>query len=56
MDIECAKGDKLQYTGYVELDLTVNEGLPKSSVLKCLFLVSPDTEYSSRFPVIIGTK
>ena len=39
LDIECANGDKLQYKGYVELDLTVNEGLPQSAVLKCLSLV-----------------
>lgn len=55
INIKCANGDKLQYKGFVELDLQVAEGFPKSTGLTCLFLVAPDTDYSSKTPVIIGT-
>ena len=55
LKIECADGKELPYIGYIEIDLKIDEGLPRSTLKHCLFLVSPDTHYSSRVPVIIGT-
>lgn len=55
LKIECADGQELPYIGYVEIDLRINKGLPQSTLKHCLFLVSPDTNYSKRVPVIIGT-
>lgn len=52
--IECADGEDLPYLGYIiaELDL---EGLPKAGKQDSLFLIVPDTKFSARTPVIIGT-
>lgn len=55
LKIECADGQKLPYLGYIETELKISHGLPKASPLHCLFLITPDTNYSSRTPVIIGT-
>ena len=53
--VECADGQPLPYRGYIEADLTVLDGVPNSSTTSCLFLVTPDTNYSSSTPVILGT-
>ena len=55
LKIECADGSQLPYLGYIEADITVTDGLPNASQKPCLFLVIPDTEYSSKTPVILGT-
>lgn len=55
LNIECADGNRLPYLGYVEVKLHVVEGLPKSNSHQCLLLVTPDTKYSSKTPVILGT-
>ena len=54
-NIECADGQKLPYKGYIESEIVINKGLPKAKPLPCLLLVTPDTEFSSRVPVILGT-
>lgn len=55
LHIECADGKKLNYLGFIQIELSVEQGLPNSSSLHCLFLVAPDTSYSSKTPVILGT-
>lgn len=53
LTIEGAGGHHLPYLGYIEVDLAV----PALSIesITCLMLVTPDTDYSQRVPVIIGT-
>ena len=41
--------------GYVEVTLSIDEGLPKCHELTCLFLVAPDTKFSASTPLIPGT-
>lgn len=54
LDIEGAAGQKLSYLGYVCMDLTLS--WEKGSIKQpCLFLVTPDTKYSERVPVLLGT-
>jgi len=52
LDIECAGDQKLPYSGYVEVEVGV-PGVITS--ISCLLLVTPDTRYGKRVPVIIGT-
>ena len=40
---------------HILADITVPNGIPNASQKPCLFLVIPDTEYSSKTPVILGT-
>ena len=55
LNIECANGGQLPYIGYIETDVIITSGLPGSKPMPCLILVSPDTPYSNRTPVVIGT-
>ena len=55
LNIECADGESLPYTGYIEVDIAVPKGLPNAKPISCLFLVTPDTQYSAKTPVILGT-
>jgi len=55
LNIECADGENLPYKGYIATDIRVESGLPNSNTMKCLFLVTPDTSYSSRTPFVLGT-
>jgi transposase InsO family protein len=55
LNIECADGEALSYKGYIETEIQIEKGLPSSKVLPCLLLVTPDTIYSSKTPVILGT-
>ena len=48
LNIECADGENLPYTGYIETEINVENGLPTSKPLPCLLLVTPDTKYSAR--------
>ena len=55
LNIECADGESLPYKGYIEIDIRVESGLPSLKTLPCLFLVTPDTSYSERTPIVLGT-
>lgn len=55
LKVECADGQPLPYHGYIEVDLTTGNGIPKASQTPCLFLITPDTAYSILTPVILGT-
>ena len=55
LNIECADGQNLPYKGYIETELVIQKGLPDFKPLPCLLLVTPDTQYSSRTPIILGT-
>ena len=55
LNIECADGKQLPYIGYIESDIAVNSGLPSAKPQPCLLLITPNTKYSERTPVIIGT-
>ena len=54
LNIECADGSKLPYIGYISATLTTI-GIPKSTDQECLFLVTPQTNYSTQTPVLLGT-
>lgn len=54
VNVECADGSELPYLGLVEVELTT-DGVPDTSSQKCLFLVTPETKYSSKVPILIGT-
>ena len=55
LKVECADGSSLPYCGYIEADVLapgVHEGIePLTSIL----LVVPETKYSGRVPVLLGT-
>lgn len=54
--IECADGELLPYSGYIEASVSaVGVGLENQSSLPCLLLVVPDSKYSARVPVLLGT-
>ena len=53
--IECADGKPLPYLGYISTEVRISTGIPKSSSVTCLLLVTPDTKYASQVPVILGT-
>ena len=52
LDIEGAGGQKLPYSGYIEVDVGV-PGL--CNPISCLLLVVPDTRYAKTVPIILGT-
>lgn len=54
LNIECADGSKLPYTGYIEVELEA-VSIPKSKKQSCLFLVVPQTEYNKGTPFLLGT-
>ena len=51
--VECADGQQLPFIGFIKCQITI----PEVEINKDegLFLVVPDTNYSSRVPVLIGT-
>ena len=53
LEVECAGGNMLPYTGYIEASLQV-PFLPHSDI-EVPVLVVPTTEYSLKVPVVIGT-
>ena len=55
LHIECADGNTLPYLGYIEVSITAIEGIPHLKPTDCIFLVTPETSYSSRTPVLLGT-
>jgi len=55
LNIETASGESLPYKGYIEAELNIQEGVGKAGTHTCLFLIVPDTQYSVRTPVLIGT-
>jgi transposase InsO family protein len=52
LNIQSAGGHSLPYLGYIEAGLKIPGDDEEQN---CLFLVVPDTEYSKRVPVLIGT-
>lgn len=54
LEIECADGKSLPYLGFVEADLRV-VGIPLDHVQHCLLLVVPESKYSEKVPILIGT-
>ncbi len=54
LDIECADGMNLPYTGYVKLNVEVCCG-GQSQQLDCLFLVVPESTYNKTVPCLLGT-
>ena len=53
LNIECADGQQLPYIGYIEAELKVIDGLPEAKPISCLFLVTADTKYSLKTPIIL---
>ena len=54
LNVECADGQKLPYSGYINASMT-SSGISQCSEQFCIFLVVPDTNYNLRVPVLIGT-
>ena len=54
INIECADGNKLPYLGIIACSFTV-PGIKGIDQHDGIFLVTPDTEFSSKVPVLIGT-
>jgi len=55
LKIECADGEPLPYLGYIIADIDTSISLTDSAQRSCLFLVVPDTRYSAKTPLILGT-
>jgi len=55
LKIECADGEPLPYLGYIVAAIDTSVSLPDSAQRSCLFLVVPDTRYSAKTPIILGT-
>jgi len=55
MNIECASGSRLPYSGYIEVERDTTDGVPDTGQQPALFLISPDTTFSETTPIIIGT-
>ena len=54
LNVECADGQRLPYSGYIKANMT-SPGILQCTEQFCLFLVVPDTNYNFRTPVLIGT-
>ena len=56
LKVEGAAGQEVPFLGYVEVLLTIKTDVTKPAIdFTCLVLVVPDTMYSRRVPVVIGT-
>lgn len=54
LDIESASGGSLPYIGYIRVDIQVS-GAGVADTIFCLLLVAPDTQYTARVPILLGT-
>ena len=54
LHFECADGSPLPYLGYVEVVLKV-DSIAKCGEINCLLLITPDTTYSRKTPILLGT-
>ena len=52
---EWADGKNPSYIGYIEVEINTDKGLPEAKPLPCFLLVTQDTQYSAKTPVILGT-
>lgn len=50
LEIECADGQNLPYTGYIEVEIG-----HENSSSKCLLLIVPDSRYNEQVPLLLGT-
>ncbi len=55
LHIECADGNALPYLGYIEVELGVMDDLRQTTTMPCMFLVTPDTPYTIKTPILLGT-
>ena len=55
LNIECADGQQLPYLGCIEAEITIITGLERATPQHCIVLIAPDTKYSNKTPVILGT-
>ena len=53
MDIECAGGSQLPYSGYIEVN--INTPGRTNNFNTYLVLVVPDSNYNQQIPLLIGT-
>ena len=53
LDIECAGGSQLPYSGYIELN--INRPGSTNNFITYLVLVIPDSNYNQHIPLLIGT-
>lgn len=54
LNVECADGQKLPYSGYIKATMK-SVGIPQCKEQFCLFLIVPDTNYNLKVPVLLGT-
>ena len=45
LNIECASGQMLPYSGYIEAELKTGNGIPNLHEQQALFLIAPDTKF-----------
>ena len=53
LHIECADGNTLP--GFIVVSITAIEGIPELTSVPCIYLVTPETNYSSQTQVHLGT-
>jgi hypothetical protein len=53
LDIECAEGSQLPYSGYIEVN--INTPGSTNNFNTYLVLVVPDSNYNQHIPLLIGT-
>ena len=53
LNIECADGQCLPYSGYIEVDVVLKGVFDKP--MTCLFLIVPESRYNSKVPILLGT-
>lgn len=54
LSVECADGNLLPYSGYVEVELTIPT-VTGSDPIASLLLVVPDSNYNASVPILLGT-
>lgn len=55
LEVECANGEKLPYSGYIEVTISTN-GLENSDNLpKFPLLIVPNNNYNRNVPILLGT-
>ena len=56
LNIECADGESLPYSGYIAANITApGVGLGEKHSQPCLLLEVPDSRYNAKVPVLLGT-
>ena len=55
LNMDWADGKSFPYLGCVKTNITEIEGMPEMTSTSCLFFATPNTHYSNKTPVLLGT-